>query len=817
MFKVFLTAVCSGAAALALAAEFPIKTAAWEARVDTKGAVLTDLVFRGKKMLLKKEGAFNDAVMGRGGEKTELAEDFFKLDFTPVKNTADSVTMTACGKGAFAGLRMTKSYFFHPRKNEFTVKWTLRNISGKPFSAGVRVKSFFTCRADKVTSFNIPRNGKLFRADFPGGALKDIWNTTPGAAVFALHGKSDPAGLVLELPRDLMGTMYFFFSQRTYETTQEFFLNEQPVAPGKEISFSIRVLGENDVPAFLAKTDLSRYKLSPKGKMLRMPLNFTKAEGTVQVTYVSSAKAGNHLDFFPKRQMNDSWRCAELPEDADPEALSLYELANGAVEPDRPVPFRVIRDKAGKRLIKFKVPGLRPGIGGGARWTEGMVFTYDKIGIFLGKEDFACRLLFSKGGIIDNTIPEGDAELIYNGDFSIPFKKGGDIPSGYYTYINADRVSKKGNLTPLNPGLRIVRRKEPGLFFTRIHLERGVKYTFSAKVSCTNPGGNWIVIGVNFSDEKGKALPSGTSVQLHHSKASALPLQTLSRSFYPPAGAATALLCFRVYAPDQVMELHKFSLTAEPFRVRVETREALLRKELKSSYVPGLDLIERMDVTVPTPHWKFFMKPAVKFPKLLYITGNTGSYIPRQTHRRHLAELLQRAKFDFTYLPLLRKIASGRNRWHFNWANELEPYSLCKLENVRELPEAVMLNNADFVWISKAAVDKFLSWQKQGVPMLFFNCRGIPAKLLGKEEKIPEHLLATLPRMRNLPQSNIRKNLSFYRQGKAPVFVFSSGSYTFWNVANMPFVPAELASEAVPNIMGSDFSFDVTSSFQFAQ
>ena len=134
----------------------------------------------------------------------------------------------------------------------------------------------------------------------------------------------------------------------------------------------------------------------------------------------AAAGAENHPDFFPKRQINDSWRTAELPEKADPEKLSLFQLANEAVEPDR--------------------------------------------------------------------------------------------------------VSKRNNLIPLRPGLKILHRREPGSFSTPIRLERGVKYTFSAPASCTNPGGNRIVISASFMDKNSKVLPSGTAVYLHHSRASALPI-----------------------------------------------------------------------------------------------------------------------------------------------------------------------------------------------------------------------------------------------------------------------------------------------------
>ena len=203
-----------------------------------------------------------------------------------------------------------------------------------------------------------------------------------------------------------------------------------------------------------------------------------------------------------------------------PENLSLFQPANGAVGPDRPVPFRVITGKAGKKLVKFKVPGLRRGWGGCAR-------------------------------------------------------------------INADRVARRGNLIPLHPGLKIPDRGEPGAFSTPIRLERGIRYTFSALASRTNPEGNWIVISAGFADKDNKVLPSGTTACLHRSRASALPMKLLPRSFCPPAGAVSARLFFRVYAPDQEMMLRKFSLVAEPFKARVETRDALLHKELKPSCVPG--------------------------------------------------------------------------------------------------------------------------------------------------------------------------------------------------------------------------------------
>ena len=75
------------------------------------------------------------------------------------------------------------------------------------------------------------------------------------------------------------------------------------------------------------------------------------------------------IDVFPKRQVNHSWRTIEIPEKADPAALSLFELKEGKLT-DKAVPFRVLKDASGRNLVKFKVPGLRHGYGSGVIWKD---------------------------------------------------------------------------------------------------------------------------------------------------------------------------------------------------------------------------------------------------------------------------------------------------------------------------------------------------------------------------------------------------------------------------------------------------------------
>ena len=512
-------------------------------------------------------------------------------------------------------------------------------------------------------------------------------------------------------------------------------------------------------------------------------------------------------DIFPKRQINDSYRTIELPAGTDTGKLALFELDGGKLT-DRVVPFRILKGASGEVILKFKGPGLTHGSGAGVVWKDGKAKLTGTRNAVPVPEDFGCRLLFRKGGVIDNTIPAGPAELIYNGDFSIPHKKNPDIPDGFFSVFSGARDPAKKRYTFLKPGLRIVRHAPGGDFFPIcLRLERGVTYTFSIHGSCTNPSGRWIVMGFEFYNRQGKRLPNGTTVYLFHSRRGALPLKTLSKTFMAPAEAVSATICLRVYATDQVMTIKNISLKADPFRAEKLSETELLRKELVSSYVPGLSLTENLSHAVVTPHWDMYKNPARKFPKLLYLTGNTGSFISSRIHRRHIIELAQRAKLEFTYLPLFRKIASSRNSWHFNWADTLEPYTLAKLREITKVPEAVMLNQVDFTYIPAVTRAQLLSWQKQGAPMIFFNCKNIPADLLGKAEALPPHLLATLPRMRELRPEQIRENLRFFRQGKTPIFTIDTGDFTLWNVRYLPFVPAEFSYEMVPNFHGADFPY----------
>ena len=805
-----LTFLFCCAAAAAAAVEIPFKSGSWSGTLDSRGAVLKSLRFKGTRLTAAGNNTFEDFLLGNGGGRIELCEDLFSLEFEPLLARTNRVVFSACGTGAFAGLRVTKTYAFDGGKPEFTVTWEYRNVGTKPVSAGLRTRCFFRNDDDKVSTFHFPENGKVVTADYPGATLTDRWILDPGLAWLAVCGKSIKSGVLLLPPRDLTGGLYCYFSRAKVLNTQEFFLNEQPVAPGKAVSFTFKVKhitglpGGSDAPEKYRVTGL-------KGSKVRFPLLYAGPKDSVLINYVTP-KAEKHLDLFPERQMDESFRTLELPAGTDAANISLWELANNVAVPDRPVPFKVFRDAAGKQILKFRVPGVYPLMGAGVVWRGGTAWEAYGRKAYLAPAQYPCRLLFRKGGKVDPAIPGGPAELIHNGDFSKPYGVDPAVPEGYRSQFFYDRNKKFNNLSFMKPGVRLVwsktARQNSSFLNITARVERGIKYAFSTKVSCTNPAGSWVVIEISFYDAANKRLHRSLNVGLNDAR-KALPLAVRSKSFYPPAGAVRADICFRVYDHQQEMKIFNVSLSPEPFQAVVRSPEEILRNELVSGHVPALDLVEKLDFSTVTPHREFFPDPAVKFPKLLYLTGNTGSFIVKQAHRRHLIELRQRARFDFTYIPLLRKIASGRGgAWHFDFADTLEPYTLLKLRNLKERPEAVMVCHAAFSYIPKETVEQLKTLRKQGVPLIFFNCRQLPAALLGKRVPAPAHIMDSLPAMRAVPPKELARNLSFFRDGGGALsVVWNTGDFEYLQVRDLPFVPAEKAFETVPNIYGADFPY----------
>ena len=336
--KVLTILLCCAAVA-AESVEIPFKSGSWSGILDSKGAVLKKLLFKGSRLTAAGNNTFEDFVLGNGGGKVELCEDFFELEFEPVRVRSDQAVFSACGTGAFADLRVTKTYVFDGRKPEFSVTWEYRNIGQKPLSAGLRTRCFFRNDSDKVSTFYFPENGKVVKADYPGATLTDRWILNPGLACVAVHGKSDKSGLLLLPPRDLLGSLFCYFSRAKVLNTQEFFLNDQLIAPGKSVSFTVRARHISGPPAGADAPENFRIT-ALKGGKLRFPLLYAGKKGSVLVCY-ANAKAEKHLDLFPERQLDESFRTLELPEGTDIGNISLWELANKSAVPDRPVPFKV--------------------------------------------------------------------------------------------------------------------------------------------------------------------------------------------------------------------------------------------------------------------------------------------------------------------------------------------------------------------------------------------------------------------------------------------------------------------------------------------
>ena len=94
--KVLTILLCCAAVA-AESVEIPFKSGSWSGVLDSRGAVLKKLAFKGKRLTAAGNNTFEDFVLGNGGGKVELGEDFFMLEFEPVRVRAGQAVFSACG------------------------------------------------------------------------------------------------------------------------------------------------------------------------------------------------------------------------------------------------------------------------------------------------------------------------------------------------------------------------------------------------------------------------------------------------------------------------------------------------------------------------------------------------------------------------------------------------------------------------------------------------------------------------------------------------------------------------------------------------
>ncbi|MBR2373767.1 MAG: beta-galactosidase, partial [Lentisphaeria bacterium] len=814
---IFMMVLCFGASLLH-AAEFTISAGKLKAVFDTRGGALKTLYLGDKALTYpdKKTLSFTEKVLRSEGKK-QYVEEFSNLEFTPVALTRNSISFSAVGVQNFDFLRVTKTFSLDAKTNTMTVSYKFDNLSGKDSKAGIWSRTMlrrFDGMGMRNTYFHF-RKGKLVKSIHPGNVSGDNWVMDTSSPVTAFMGNDDKTGAVVLPPQDLLCAFYNWFTGSNDLSTLEYFLREQKIPAGKSVEFDIKVIISENVPELLKK-----YAARP----------FTKAKGNVPAWldyYVKNDKGvtavftGNGimprsrktLDIQGKRQYCDSIRGVKIPGNLDPGMITVYNLANKAPEYDKPVPFTVEKLASGEQRILVFVPGINKQGYYFTKFKDGFAYnTRAKAPGFIGKDSFAYRICFDRKS--EKTYPaelfKGGPDLAYNGSLE---RKAPNVPwaDGYsWSYGVRSRKLFSWVDEGINNSKCIKLHRPKGSNFYCIwpvffRPEQGVKYHFSANMRSENPDRAWVTCMIEFTDKNNKDVPK-TRINVDCVKSS-YRWKKVSYTFFKPQAAEAGVVRFGANSPLQYLWVDNVSIVPEDFSYSMRSPMELMRDELKETNYPALDFIEKLSHDTVTPHKKWMSNPVDLMPEILYLPLATTHSI-QYTGKRQIVEFAQRMKLTYKFIPLLRWIESGAKAWNVVFGKKFEPYTIALLKEIKKSPKAVIVQDIDFSRIPSAAFISIVrKFQKDGSGILFYNCRNIPAELLGKQIATPEGIFAT-PELRKVPKNWFARSFTAWQNGKSRVICFTrSKSEYYLEAQNFPCVPKKFANERTPSYYSFDFPY----------
>ncbi|MBR2374274.1 MAG: hypothetical protein IKA87_08615, partial [Lentisphaeria bacterium] len=359
MKKIILTVALSGTLFLG-GAEWQLKSNNFDLRFSPKGGALTRLEYKGRLYTMPKQSSFTERALCNLPPDKQLSEQFGKLEFAKISSDSSSITFSAAGKKAFDWLRITKRYAVSG-KGILEITYTLTNRSDVSKSAGIWIQTFL--RRSSGTSL-IPniiyqlRNGKITELRHPGRVSSDEWSLDPRGDVAAVGAVDEKSGVLVKLPSGRSSAFYSWFHN---ESTLEFFLRQQRIDAGKSDEFKIVCSFPEDLKSALRRAAAGK-TLPAKGEKLLLPYGFA---GKKNIAVVEDAppvmpETEKFMDVTVKKQFNPSIRSVLLPPGSDPEKVSVYPLANGNAEFDRPIDSTVQKLPNGRYRLLFAVPQLDP-------------------------------------------------------------------------------------------------------------------------------------------------------------------------------------------------------------------------------------------------------------------------------------------------------------------------------------------------------------------------------------------------------------------------------------------------------------------------
>ena len=817
---IFFSALFSGALLLT-GAEFEINSGRLHFLFDTSGGGIKSIKAGKQEYNYPHKKSFTERffALQDGRIRFERFTDLeFSLDKFGFENRYDQrVILSAGGISSFDWLRVTKNYFFPKNKNYFTLTYTLKNRDSKPHSTAMWLQTYLGPADESGARVKVlqPRNGKLIELTNPGNATANEWSAQPGVAVSSVCGKDDPAGLMLTLPGSVAAGYYCWNGNKNGKPMHSFELmtREWNIAPGKEVSFTVRVDYDKDIskkalalaknpaykipdstPAPVAIPDKRNLKwLQPKGGELPDPQRF--------------------VEIKLKRQYLPSIRSVIIPAKEKFTSAAVFPVCNGRIDRDRPFKSVVKNMPDGSKRLLFEVPGVAPN---GFYYTivkDG--FAFDNLGgprykRPLGKVDLTCQVVLD--GPAAAPVLNADApNMMYNGDLEKPDKKG-KFADGNFWHSNALPRNvftwEKGAGKNGSYGVKLKQNgtKFHSAFGAWFFAEPGVKYTISADLTSENPDRRYTLFSTSTLDAQKKVIMDRNRKTIRVSRNS-FPWVRATGFSVPSEKARILQVNFSLQAQsrDNTLQIDNIAVVADDFQFSPKPPlESAREKAILSGYLPLANL-EKISHEFVTPHEKWYKPMAEKMPELLYACSILGSN--EDASRRQIVELAQRMDLQYTFIPLLTKCLGivGNGSFGVNKADMdkiLDAYSIERFRALKSVPKAALIQGINFKAhdANGALAAEIAKLQAKGTKIIFFNCQSIPKKLLGKKTRIPAHW-KLIPAFK--PMTNLNRYINNFQNNAE--FAYSSAHYL--QIHNFPSTPKEYTDHSTPAYISRDFPF----------
>lgn len=762
------------------AAEIPLKHGKISVTLETRGGGLTRLEYDNEVFAVPGWLSFQERIVANTmetGDKKMHYESFDKLDFSPeiVSNSwkGSQVRLSARGVGSFDWLRLEKLYTFKQNSGDFKVDYILTNLDPQPRNAAIWCRTFLRNVTDPK-SVSVSATGLEKGGTHPGNAANDEWVPQPKYNATAAYDPVTKSGALVELPMKYLSAFYNWHSTKENTSTTEVVTCEITLKPGESVTVPISVSLGKGIEGKISK--VKARKPSAEDKTGADPfLVEENAKGARRKPFIQNnngltfKRSERSMSLVVPRQFASSIREVILPENAAPENVSMFQVANGKPDYSLEVPSCVKKTADGKNVFQFLVPGLNTAFGA----TKCKGDTFYRGDSYVGNGNFNVELVFDRAPVkkADPEIFAGGANLFENSDFSKVDENG--IAIGWYS---AREIWSRNWYTVKDGTLQLVRPSDKPIdkwtkFFESFVVEPNRKYTFSMRASCNNPTKENAVGGISFYDESRKEIKVGEkalNIRIYNCKRGSHGWQDFKMEFYAPENAKFATMSFLIYGIQQhILSFDDVKIVPEPYSPEVKSKRERLRDQLVNGWYAPLDSIESNSHDVVTPHKKWLQPAAFTLPKILFLPFVQAKYSTME--RRTMVELAQRMDLSYEMIPLLAYVSfiPGNGVMGVYGAHtmpKLEPYTM---ECLKEAPHSplIFINELNFKKHVQADFVQWLQERGKNASIVFLDCANVPAELLGTPNTTPPEF-TLLPNVGNAKPRDFQKVFSSYQRGK---------------------------------------------------